>query len=86
MTEDQIKKMPDEFAWLVESFSGKRSKYLAGFCEAYTGQGFAWMPTWTTDHAEALRFAREIDAKTIADVMPPPSKSRAVEHGWMASP
>lgn len=76
----------DEFAWLVEAFGGQRDRYLAGFHSAHMGQGFAWMPTWTADHAKALRFAREIDAKTIADVMDPPSKLRAVEHGWMAAP
>jgi hypothetical protein len=73
----------DEFAWLVEAFGGQRDRYLAGFHSAYMGQGFAWMPTWTADHAQALRFAREADARKMADVMDPPSKCRAVEHGWM---
>lgn len=75
----------DEFAWLVEAFGGQRDRYLAGFHPAYMGQGFAWMPTWTADHAQALRFARENDAKKIAEVMDAPGKCRAVEHRWMAA-
>lgn len=71
-----------DFAWLVESFGGSIKHYLSGFDEVYAGNGFAWHPAWTTEHAKALRFSRQADAAGVAAVLPSPSKAKAIEHGW----
>ena len=76
----------DETAWLVESFSGQRDNYLAGFTCEYMGMGFAYMPKWTADHLQALRLTREVDATAlITGLDDAVSKCRAIEHSWMTS-
>ena len=73
----------DDTAWLVECFNGQRDQYLKGFDEHYMCMGFAYMPEFTADHLEALRFTRENDAAKQAAQLSPTSRAKAVEHSWM---
>ena len=82
MVSDEV---AEEFAWLVESFSGQHAKYLVSFQEAYMGHGFSWLPAWTADHMKALRFSRRRDAEEIVSCLSVTSKAKAVEHGWIGA-
>lgn len=60
-------------AWLIERADGdpEGPRYLMGIRQGYGAQ-------WSTGQDVAIRFARQIDAKRIADDLEAPA--RVVEH------
>jgi hypothetical protein len=67
--------MADETAWIIERADGATDgpRYLMGIRQGYGAM-------WSTDCHIAIRFARQVDAKTIADNLESPAK--CVEHMW----
>ena len=73
--------MKDEFGWVIEAgwTTAPKLKYWSG-CNVTGGGGV--QHTWRGDHAQAVRFAREKDAKTIAMALIDGEAYRVVEHVW----
>lgn len=67
-----------EFAWVIERGDSSPSAptYWAGPADHSDGR-------WSQDHMDAIRFAREEDARRVAYHFRQPN-CRICEHGWMA--
>jgi len=65
----------EESGWVIEheESDGSAPRYFTGVY--WTDAG---------DHSKALRYARECDAKFVADHLDPPNKHRVREHMWVA--
>jgi hypothetical protein len=50
----------------------------------WAGKNWGGLSEWTRDHLLAIRFAREIDARRVAEAMDDgvPSNFRICEHAW----
>lgn len=67
------------FAWVIERGDSTVSepKYWAA------GQAEAGRPSaWTSNHMQAIRFAREIDARRVTERIMQQIPVRICEHGW----
>lgn len=62
--------MTDEFGWLIE-----HGHTLVSRPTYWAGPDF-----WSPDHAEAIRFARKVDAERVASRLG--VLCRVCEHGW----
>lgn len=73
-----------DYAWVIESAwlnDGDAPKYFTGT----EGSGDGLLIGWSDDHAQAIRFAREVDARKIARTVIGDHDVCAwkiVEHGW----
>jgi len=90
--------MADELAWVIEaSWSQPGSPAYLFVRTDERGTHFAWTPEWnyTTDHQQALRFARKQDAdafvRALWPLIPqlfngptPVPQPRIAEHKWSA--
>lgn len=73
----------EESGWLIERGDSEVSapKYWAA------GQRDAERSSaWTSNHLEAIRFARKVDAEKLAKRLMPSIAVRVCEHGWMDPP
>ena len=64
-----------EYAWLVERPGANGPLY-----HSVTETG---VYDWTPDVNKALRFARRVDADSVAGMFLMETDARAVEHGWL---
>ena len=72
--------MTDEFGWLIERGDSEVSapKYwAAGMRDPAT------FSAWTSNHDQAIRFARKLDAKRVAERLMKDIPVRICEHGWV---
>ncbi len=67
------------FAWVIERGDSNvsRPKYWAAG-QAESGRASAW----TSNHAQAIRFARKVDAERVAERIMQQIPVRICEHGW----
>lgn len=71
----------DESGWVIERADScpAEPKYWAA------GQREAERPSaWTSNHEEAIRFARKIDAEKVSRRLFPAIDVRIAEHAWAA--
>lgn len=76
--------MTDDYGWVIEAgWSGAPDiKYWCG-CSVTGGGGV--QHSWRADNSQAIRFAREQDAKKIARALIDGEAYRVVEHAWASS-
>ena len=69
----------EEFAWVIEHGNSDPSepKYWAA-----GQQNPAQTSAWTSNHMEAIRFARADDARKVASRIMKGIEVRICEHGW----
>ena len=71
--------MSTEYAWVIERGESDPS------APKYWAAG-SWEPSnsyaWTSNHEEAIRFAREIDARRVAERIMKGMDVRVCEHAW----
>ena len=66
-----------EFAWVIEHENSEP-------CDPVYWTGLQIM-AWSPDHEQAIRFARQCDAETMANGYIKRHPTRVAEHGWEAS-
>lgn len=74
--------MKDEFGWVIEradSSAAEPKYWAAGQVDA------ARSSAWTSNHMQAIRFARELDASRVADRIMKGIDVRICEHGWSSA-
>lgn len=76
--------MSEDYGWVIEAgwSNAPDIKYWSG-CNITGGGGI--QHTWRTDNSQAIRFAREQDAKKAAKALIDGEAYRVVEHAWASS-
>ena len=63
--------MTDEYGWVIEREGGDKPLLY------WAGAG-----VWSTQHLDAIRFVRRLDAERVARYLPEHPHYRVVEHAW----
>lgn len=73
--------MAEQYGWIIEAgwTTAPDLKYWSG-CAVLGGGGV--QHSWSANHAKAIRFARDQDAKKIASMLIESEAHRVVEHAW----